>query len=387
MDFTTNAEIIELMPGVTEYVIPLSIDTDSLQEGVEDVVVEYEYVDACGGNVSNDSRLIVLDPIPMDAGASLATCLNGLGSQAVEFLDIQGFGPFSYQWGEAPLPLMDDWIELDSASVIEIIDALNPEGELLSSQTFELALQDQCGQVSSFDFTTQLPLVLDQLFCVDTTVPFPGINLDMPVLDLLVNGQSLLDSSILFLNDTLEIDATWLDGFWLLGEVTTGGDDWAGAVTLVDTCGQAVTAEWHILEYPCTEGCTIEEACNYIGDAGIEDGSCEFPGDDCDDGDALTEGEILNEDCECAVPIDGVSELNLEFSIAPNPSTGHVRVKSNVRQGTIRCFSMDGRVLFETHMNDCHLGVELDLCQGSGIYLLEFSSGQFKSTKRMVVQD
>ena len=95
-----------------------------------------------------------------------------------------------------------------------------------------------------------------------------------------VRGEtSLLTSDIL--TDTLAINATWTGNNWVVEGVTTGGFDWTGLVTLVDTCGQTSTAEWHILEYPCTPGCTQSDACNYFGEAAIEDGSCVFPGDEC----------------------------------------------------------------------------------------------------------
>lgn len=50
-------------------------------------------------------------------------------------------------------------------------------------------------------------------------------------------------------------------------------------------------------------GCTDAEACNYDPDAQNDDGSCEFPGDACDDGNEETLFTAWNEDCEC-VPIE-----------------------------------------------------------------------------------
>ena len=47
-------------------------------------------------------------------------------------------------------------------------------------------------------------------------------------------------------------------------------------------------------------GCTTVEACNYNMTATTDDGSCELIGDSCDDGDALTENDVLQGDCSCA---------------------------------------------------------------------------------------
>lgn len=47
------------------------------------------------------------------------------------------------------------------------------------------------------------------------------------------------------------------------------------------------------------EGCIDEYACNFNLDAYIDDGSCIFPGDECDDGDDLTDNDVYTENCEC----------------------------------------------------------------------------------------
>lgn len=47
-------------------------------------------------------------------------------------------------------------------------------------------------------------------------------------------------------------------------------------------------------------GCKEPLACNYNPMATVTDGSCEFPGDPCDDFSACTVNDVLTEDCECA---------------------------------------------------------------------------------------
>jgi hypothetical protein len=46
-------------------------------------------------------------------------------------------------------------------------------------------------------------------------------------------------------------------------------------------------------------GCTEASACNYNADAGIDDGSCFFIGDSCDDNDLTTSNDIVGLDCVC----------------------------------------------------------------------------------------
>ena len=48
------------------------------------------------------------------------------------------------------------------------------------------------------------------------------------------------------------------------------------------------------------EGCTASEACNYNPAANVDDGMCSFIGDTCDDGDPNTGGDAIGSDCECA---------------------------------------------------------------------------------------
>ncbi|MFZ6052529.1 putative metal-binding motif-containing protein, partial [Halocola ammonii] len=46
-------------------------------------------------------------------------------------------------------------------------------------------------------------------------------------------------------------------------------------------------------------GCVIPIACNYNPEATVDDGSCLFPGDSCDDGDPTTANDTLEDNCDC----------------------------------------------------------------------------------------
>ena len=47
------------------------------------------------------------------------------------------------------------------------------------------------------------------------------------------------------------------------------------------------------------EGCTDNSACNFNPEANQTDSSCYFEGDSCDDGDATTGGDVYNANCSC----------------------------------------------------------------------------------------
>ncbi|MDA1336238.1 MAG: hypothetical protein O2818_05050 [Bacteroidetes bacterium] len=48
------------------------------------------------------------------------------------------------------------------------------------------------------------------------------------------------------------------------------------------------------------EGCVSESACNFNAEANTDDGSCFYIGDACDDGDESTGGDVIGDDCNCA---------------------------------------------------------------------------------------
>jgi poly(3-hydroxybutyrate) depolymerase len=68
-------------------------------------------------------------------------------------------------------------------------------------------------------------------------------------------------------------------------------------------------------------GCTDSNACNYDATASFDDGSCFFVGDSCDDGDANTSNDVYNANCECEGVVS-VYEVQSEFLVYPNPSEG-----------------------------------------------------------------
>ena len=77
-------------------------------------------------------------------------------------------------------------------------------------------------------------------------------------------------------------------------------------------------------------GCTYWIACNYDPDAVIDDGSCTFIGEPCDDLNPLTFNDIVDENCFCGdIAITNVGEWTFSgFKVYPNPSNGMVWVEA-----------------------------------------------------------
>jgi hypothetical protein len=83
-----------------------------------------------------------------------------------------------------------------------------------------------------------------------------------------------------------------------------------------NTMNDTVSATCDCIGEAIVMGCTEPDACNFNADANMEDGSCLAPGDACDDGDATTTGDVLQDDCSCS----GVSVPGCTNSLACNYS-------------------------------------------------------------------
>ena len=95
-------------------------------------------------------------------------------------------------------------------------------------------------------------------------------------------------------------------------------------------------------------GCTSANACNYDPTAAVDDGSCYFIGDPCDDGLATTDNDAFNANCICE-GVSGIEENNLfGLKIYPNPANNEITLTSGVSgNGTITLLDLTGRVALQ----------------------------------------
>ena len=391
LDYADSLNQFVLAPGETEHLFNLGVVADSLAEGIEDVVITQESVSQCGDTITTTLRLLILDPIPLTATSLPVSCFDSSGVQGFEYNGIQGFGPFTYEWTLSPPDTTISGVLTDSLILVQEAITVNDDGVDIPNLNVTLALTDLCGTTTTYEQQISRPVMRPAQLCVDTAFSFPAWNAHLPVQDVLVNGVSLLTDSML--TDTLTLHAEWIDGLWHLDSLVTGGFDWAGELAIVDSCGVTTAAQVYVLEYPCTEGCADETACNYIGEAGIDDGSCMFPGDECEEGEGL-----IDEFCECIVGegsggdghggdgTSGVSERNHVLSIHPNPTSGRLHVSSSLVSGSVRVFAMDGRLVFELPSTNLTEGVSLDLRLASGMYVLEVAGANQRMKERAVIR-
>ena len=96
-------------------------------------------------------------------------------------------------------------------------------------------------------------------------------------------------------------------------------------------------------------GCMTPTACNFNPIANVDDNSCAFPGDLCDDGDATTINDVYSANCECSGVTNGLNELTNIASVYPNPTSDLVTIEfSGINEGVvIQLCDVQGRVLIE----------------------------------------
>ena len=385
LDHAVLSEPIVFEMGVTDLTLDMEIVADTLDEGVEMVTITQELYD-CGDTLTSTYHVVVLDPVPFSAQVLPLECASGDGIQIVAVEDIVGFGPFDASWSVDGQTLDEGGSLMQETADTAQIAMIDDAGNWIPNQDVHITLTDHCGNPWQHAIELRSLVVHPEEFCVDSAFDFPAYNADLPVLDVLANGISLLEGETLI--DTLTLEAVEVGGLWSLQSLVTGAYDWTGELTVIDSCGRASSAQVYILEYVCTEGCTNEAACNFDVDAGLDDGSCAFPGDDCDDGDEDTEGEVLTDECDCVWQnsADGMVSNSLNVAVMPNPSSGWVRVVGNAGSSQIRVLSMDGRLLHEQTHDNLNQGARLSLPLPNGLYLLEVNQRNVRFLSRLMIR-
>ena len=105
-------------------------------------------------------------------------------------------------------------------------------------------------------------------------------------------------------------------------------DDCVGEYDALGVCNGDCYADVDgdgVCDESVVEGCTDMEACNYDMEANTDDGSCTYPGDACDDGDAMTVNDILDSECMCMgeVIVEGcVDEMACNYNMDANVDDG-----------------------------------------------------------------
>ena len=248
LDYNESFNEVIMVPGQTESVITLGVSDDGFEEGVETVEITFEYVNGCGETVITSSRVVILDPLPVEAEPSPVSCLDADGNQTLGYDNISGYGPFQFVWDGNPWSNADEAPSEWVTSFDSLFSMTDAEGELISSRAIQLTVVDQCNKPYAFEQIVYHPVLIDTEICFDDRQDFPMFNPGIPIVDLLLDGESILDQNNSILGDTLSIDRTTagntLDGnaLWRLNAIESGSFGWERVLTMVDSCGFETSA-------------------------------------------------------------------------------------------------------------------------------------------------
>jgi hypothetical protein len=152
--------------------------------------------------------------------------------------------------------------------------------------------------------------------------------------------------------------------------------------TIEDVIGADCFCSGVIVDFP---GCTDLTACNYDAGANADDGSCIFPGDNCDDGQDNTVNDIYTLDCVCAGEVvlsidNGVNTNNLQMW--PNPANQEVQVTLNgVAADMIDVFDIAGKRV-DSFSRTSRLDVST---WAPGSYMIRITNGNNTMERRLMV--
>ena len=248
LDYNESFNEVIMFPGQTESVITLGVKDDGFEEGVETVEITFEYVNGCGETVITSSRVVILDPLPVEAVPSPVSCLDDDGNQTLGYDNISGYGPFRFVWDGNPWSNAtedpSEWV----TSFDSLFSMTNAEGQLISSHNIELTVIDQCNKPFVFEQVVYHPVITETEICFEDRQDFPMFNPGIPIVDLLLDGASVLDPENDILGDTLLIDRTSAgttlggEALWRLNAIESGSFGWERVLTMVDSCGFETSA-------------------------------------------------------------------------------------------------------------------------------------------------
>ncbi len=314
----------------------VSESLESLCGGTEQIIRTYTAVDACS-NSATDTQVITTEdntpPVlscppnvnvedienPIETGTATATDLCGVA--AIDFSD----GPIT----GVPGSFIRTWIAIDDCGNSSSCDQLISEEEVLGCTDPAACNFDP--SATSDDGSCIIPSGCDE--CID------GALVDNPE----------------------------------IGDACDDGDPDTQDDVYVD-CGDCMGV---------LVGCTDITACNYNPDAEIDNGTCYTIGDECDDDNPDTSGDVWVTCEECSGSIVGLLEFNYtsEFNVVPNPSNGLLSIYLNeelTEEFNWTCFDLLGKSIRsgQSKVNNGRTEIDLRGIASGGYFLrIEFKDG------------
>jgi uncharacterized delta-60 repeat protein len=134
-------------------------------------------------------------------------------------------------------------------------------------------------------------------------------------------------------------------------------------------------------------GCMDPAACNFNPNANVDDSSCVYPGDTCDDGDSTTINDVYNFICECVGQTNGLMELTSISSIYPNPSSDMMTIEftGSLQDAVLQLTDVQGRVLLEKSIHSMKETISVS-SYTTGTYFLSIKGSNEVIVKQVIIE-
>ena len=222
--------------------IELGLVDDGYEEGIEQLLIVCEYMNACDQVSTTLARVVILDPVPMSVTPSPVSCLNDDGTQGIGYSNISGYGPFSFDWDNRIWNNALDPPSMWVTTLDSVFNFTNAAGVLQHTNMIPLVVTDQCGKTLGHIQPVLHPSAFDGELCPEELIEFPAHNDGIPVLDVLYDGVSILNNATSGV--PLVAHASPEGDFWLLNGLESLDTplSWGETLTLVDSCGYETSA-------------------------------------------------------------------------------------------------------------------------------------------------
>jgi uncharacterized delta-60 repeat protein len=154
-----------------------------------------------------------------------------------------------------------------------------------------------------------------------------------------------------------------------------------------DTMNDTFDSNCNCLGIVMVPGCMDPNACNYNPLANVEDNSCAYPGDSCDDGDSTTINDVYTATCDCAGQTNGLTDFTSISSIYPNPSSDLVTIEfTGMIQGAkLQLCDVQGRILLEKAILSNKETISVRTFE-TGTYFLSISDTKQAIVKQIIIE-
>jgi hypothetical protein len=154
-----------------------------------------------------------------------------------------------------------------------------------------------------------------------------------------------------------------------------------------DTMNDTFDSNCNCVGIVMVPGCMDPNACNYNPLANVEDNSCVFPGDSCDDGDSTTINDVYTATCDCAGQTNGLTDFTSISSIYPNPSSDLVTIEfTGMIQGAmLQLCDVQGRILMEKAVLSNKETISVRTFE-TGTYFLSISGAKQAIVKQIIIE-